>query len=170
MTQDELFSELMDAVYFDDIPKALALIKKGASVNPQNDNADFTPIFMALSNGSEDMLRMLLDKGASFEIYDGKGLTPIHRIITQVDYTGSEPYPANKLIETLLEYGADINRPTKNEGLTPLMTSAQEHKSRIMKYLLESGANDELRDKKGFTALDYAKQYECTACLKLLLT
>ncbi len=169
MSKEELYSELMDAIYFDEIPKALALIKKGASVNSPDDDADFTPIFMALSNGSVDMVRMLLDKGADLNIYDEKGLTPIHRIITQEGYTGSSYYPATELIEVLLEYGADINKPTKKEQFTPLIYSAQEHKAKIMQYLLESGANDELTDKKGLTVLDYAKQYECTACLKLLL-
>lgn len=169
MNQDQLFSTLMDAVYYNQIPKALALIKRGAQVNPQVKNSEFAPLFMAISNGNVQMVIMLLDNGASLDIYDGKGLTPIHRAITEANYTGKTPYPTNEIIEALLEYGADINIPTRREQYTPLIMTALEHKANTMEYLLKSGANEKLKDKKGLNALDYAKQYKCTACLRLLI-
>lgn len=170
MSKDELFSELMDAVYFDELPKALALINRGAPVNSPERNTEFTPVFMAISNGSENMLRMLIEQGASIEIYDDKGYAPIHRAVTGEDYTASAPYPAERIIEVLLEYGGDVNYPTKKEGATPLMISAQEHKANIMNFLIDSGANDEIKDKQQHTALDYAKNYECTSCMRILLS
>ena len=160
MNKDQLFSALMDAVYYNQIPKALALIKKGAPVNSQVRNSEFTPLFMAISNGNAKMVTMLLDNGASLDIYDSKGLTPIHRAITEANYTGKTPF---------LEYGADINIPTRRERYTPLIMTALEHKANTMEYLLKSGANEGLKDKKGVNALDYAKQYKCTACLRLLI-
>lgn len=170
MSKDELFSELMDAVYFDELPKALALINRGAPVNSPERNTEFTPVFMAISNGSENMLRMLIEQGASIEIYDDKGYAPIHRAVTGEDYTASAPYPAETIIEVLLEYGGDVNYPTKKEGATPLMISAQEHKANIMRFLIDSGANDQIKDKQQHTALDYAKNYECTSCMRILLS
>ncbi len=170
MSKDELFSELMDAVYFDELPKALALINRGAPVNSPERNTEFTPVFMAISNGSENMLRMLIEQGASIEIYDDKGYAPIHRAVTGENYTASAPYPAENIIEVLLEYGGDVNYPTKKEGATPLMISAQEHKANIMRFLIDSGANDEIKDKQQHTALDYAKNYECTSCMRILLS
>ncbi len=170
MSKDELFSELMDAVYFDELPKALALINRGAPVNSPERNTEFTPVFMAISNGSENMLRMLIEQGASIEIYDDKGYAPIHRAVTGEHYTASAPYPAENIIEVLLEYGGDVNYPTKKEGATPLMISAQEHKANIMRFLIDSGANDEIKDKQQHTALDYAKNYECTSCMRILLS
>ena len=170
MTKDELFSELMDAVYFDDIPKAMALINKGAPVDSPEKNTSFTPIFMAISNGSEDMLRMLIEQGASMDIYDDKGYAPIHRAVTGENYTSSAPYPANTMIQVLLEYGADINQGTQKEGTTPLMITAQEHKGSIMTFLIESGANEEITDNNQRTALDYAKSYDCTSCIRILLS
>ena len=169
MNKDQLFSALMDAVYYNQIPKALALIKKGAPVNSQVKNSEFTPLFMAISNGNAKMVTMLLDNDASLDIYDSKGLTPIHRAITEANYTGKTLYPTNDIIEALLEYGADINIPTRKEQYTPLIMTALEHKANTMEYLLKSGANEELKDKKGITALEYAKQYKCTACLRLLI-
>lgn len=170
MSKDELFTELMDAVYFDDLPKAMALINRGAPVNSPERNTEFTPVFMAVSNGSENMLRMLIEQGASIEIYDDKGYAPIHRAVTGENYTASAPYPAEAVIEVLLEYGGDVNFPTRKEGATPLMISAQEHKANIMKFLIDSGANDEIKDKRQQTALDYAKNYECTSCMRILLS
>lgn len=170
MSKDELFSELMDAVYFDELPKALALISKGAPVNSPERNTEFTPVFMAISNGSENMLRMLIEQGASIEIYDDKGYAPIHRAVTGENYTASAPYPAETMIEVLLEYGGDVNYPTKKEGATPLMISAQEHKANIMRFLIDSGANEEIKDKQQQTALDYAKNFECTSCMRILLS
>lgn len=170
MTKDELFSELMDAVYFDDIPKAMALINRGAPLNSPEKNTSFTPIFMAISNGSEDMLRMLIEQGASMDIYDDKGYAPIHRAVTGENYTASAPYPATAMIQVLLEYGADINQGTQKEGMTPLMITAQEHKGNIMSFLIDSGANEELTDNNQRTALDYAKSYDCTSCIRILLS
>ena len=160
----------MDAVYFDELPKALALISKGAPVNSPERNTEFTPVFMAISNGSENMLRMLIEQGASIEIYDDKGYAPIHRAVTGENYTASAPYPAETMIEVLLEYGGDVNYPTKKEGATPLMISAQEHKANIMRFLIDSGANEEIKDKQQQTALDYAKNFECTSCMRILLS
>lgn len=167
--KEDLFTGLMDAVYFNDIPKVIALINKGAPVDSSEANSSFTPIFMAISNGNANMLAMLIDKGASFEIYDDKGHTPLHRVITQEDYNSSEPYPTEEIIEVLLENGADINKPTRKGGLTPLMLTAQEHKGNTMKYLLENGANDTTTDDSGLAVLDYAKRYGCTSCMRILL-
>ena len=169
MTKDELFSELMDAVYFDDIPKVTALIKRGAPINSPEKNTSFTPVFMAISNGNAMMLRQLIEKGAALNIYDDKGYTPIHRAVTAENYTSSEPYPADDIIQVLLEYGTDINQGTLKEGATPLMIAAREYKPDVLTFLLDSGANQELTDINNHTALDYAKAYGCTYCIRILL-
>lgn len=58
-------------------------------------------------------------------------------------------------VKKFIEYGVDVNE-TFN-GMTPLMFAARYNKVEILKLLLEKGANKQAKDKKGFTALQYAQ-------------
>lgn len=54
-----------------------------------------------------------------------------------------------------IEYGVDINE-TSN-GMTPLMFAARYNKVDILKALIARGAEVDVKDEKGFTALKYAE-------------
>lgn len=58
-------------------------------------------------------------------------------------------------IRELLRTRVDVNTHDVN-GLTPLMVSAQKGNIRIVKLLLDAGANPHLADNKGFKAQDHA--------------
>jgi hypothetical protein len=64
-------------------------------------------------------------------------------------------YACESLCIALLNAGADINART-NDGTTPLMLAAKSAKLRLVKLLIEKGANPKLTDNKGKTAYDYA--------------
>ncbi len=70
-------------------------------------------------------------------------------------------------VKKFIEYGSDVNE--KSNGLTPLMFAARYNKVEIIKYLVEKGADKQLKDEKGNTALNYAefsKSQDAVACLK----
>ncbi len=70
-------------------------------------------------------------------------------------------------VKKFVEYGADVNE--KSNGLTPLMFAARYNKIEILKYLLEKGADKDVKDDKGYTAIKYAensKSAEAVAFLK----
>jgi ankyrin repeat protein len=70
-------------------------------------------------------------------------------------------------VKKFIEYGSDVNE--KSNGLTPLMFAARYNKVEIIKYLVEKGADKQLKDEKGNTALNYAefsKSQEAVTYLK----
>jgi ankyrin repeat protein len=58
-------------------------------------------------------------------------------------------------VKKFVEYGADVNE--MSNGLTPLMFAARYNKIEILKYLLEKGADKEVKDERGNDALKYAE-------------
>lgn len=69
-------------------------------------------------------------------------------------------------VKKFIEYGANVNE-TFN-GMTPLMFAARYNKVEILKLLLEKGANTNAKDKKGFTALQYAQLSNATDAVAIL--
>ncbi|AIE86141.1 ankyrin repeat domain-containing protein [Fimbriimonas ginsengisoli] len=107
-------------------------------------------------NGYVEIVRFLLDHGAQIEadeigLYGGK---PLH--------WASEHAPA--CVALLLERGANPNSrnlmPGEFEGFTPLHMMASQRNQCIecAELLLAAGADPTLRDAKGATALDVAKE------------
>lgn len=61
--------------------------------------------------------------------------------------------------EFLVEHGADIN--SRNlKGQTPIMVAADKTNSKIVKYLLDKGADTAIKDNGGKTLLEYCKDNE----------
>jgi uncharacterized protein len=70
-------------------------------------------------------------------------------------------------VKKFIEYGADVDE--MSNGLTPLMFAARYNKVEIIKLLLEKGAEKDIKDERGYTALQFAefsKSQEAIACLK----
>jgi ankyrin repeat protein len=71
-------------------------------------------------------------------------------------------------VKKFIEYRTDVNE--KFNGMTPLMYAARYNKVEIIKYLLLKGADRNIEDSQGFTALKHAElsnAYEAIAILKL---
>ncbi len=69
-------------------------------------------------------------------------------------------------LKELLKYGADPNKPEKLSLMTPIMAAETETMAKI---LLEAGANPNLRDRTGRTALHHAvKMREAGSLVRLL--
>lgn len=72
-----------------------------------------------------------------------------------------------EIVKQFIESGTKVNK--KLNGLTPLMHAARYNKVEIIKYLLQKGADRDIKDDQGFTALNYAElsnAYEAIAVLK----
>ncbi|NDP27790.1 MAG: ankyrin repeat domain-containing protein [Flavobacterium sp.] len=70
-------------------------------------------------------------------------------------------------VKQFIESGVKVNK--KLNGLTPLMYAARYNKVEIIKYLLQKGADRDIKDSQGFTALNYAElsnAYDAIAVLK----
>jgi ankyrin repeat protein len=70
-------------------------------------------------------------------------------------------------VKQFIENGTKVNK--KLNGLTPLMYAARYNKVEIIQYLLQKGADRDIKDSQGFTALNYAElssAYQAIAVLK----
>lgn len=64
--------------------------------------------------------------------------------------------------------GASVDKTRSRDGRTPLMIAASLGNFQTVKVLLEAGAQRDLRDNSGKTALDYASAHKHTNVVSLL--
>jgi len=142
-------------------------------------NTGCTPLMRAAIAGDIEVARALLDKGANPNVI-AMGLTPF--LVAAGVGTGGRGTglaasttaggPANlALMDLLLAHGADVNAqvtgtktysmriaraPSSTEGMTALHIAAQTGKADLVRYLLDKGANPEIRDSNGRKPTDLA--------------
>ena len=141
------------------------LLYKGADVNIIKTDEGTTALMAASSGGNAEVVKLLLDKGANVNIKTNTGTTAL--------ITASSGGYA-EIVKLLLDKGADVNIKT-NEGITALMetsnggyskkvifgkapTAASERECiEVVKLLLAKGADINVKNNKGETALMIAK-------------
>lgn len=141
-----------------------ALLKAGAKVNyaviPDNPQRSRTALHTALYTGSEEIIKLLLDAGASTDKADRHDWLPVH-------YAAYLDSPAS--LALLKAHRASLESTTTTDrGETPLMLAAQYGKLAAMRYLLAQGINTTTQDRYGKNAYDYAVFFKQTAAIELL--
>ncbi|HEX8576872.1 MAG TPA: ankyrin repeat domain-containing protein [Flavobacterium sp.] len=69
-------------------------------------------------------------------------------------------------VKKMIEFGSDINEASN--GMTPLMFAARYNNVEVIELLLANGANPNIKNDKGFTALKYAQLSNATEAVALL--
>src|SRR5690606_19988365 len=117
-----------------------------------------TPFHRACASNDVALIRYLLDHGADVTLHTAAQQTPM---MLAVEGRGSE----DRIIESLRvlkQAGADVNAVHKviymfrERGGTALHFATQKGAKKVMSALVELGADPDIKDEDGLTALDYA--------------
>jgi ankyrin repeat protein len=137
---------------------ALWLIEHGADVMKPNNDAE-TPMHLVAGNGSVTVLDALVAKGATVT-KTKLDYTPLHYCMTTHDKD-------TKMWDRLIELGCNIEDKNK-WGHNALTNAVSSHNPTAVKYLLARGADPTVKDSKGRTPLEMAREYKNEKLIKLL--
>lgn len=137
-----------------------ALVERGADINAKLDNdKQRTGLFRAATLGSVDLLKLLIDKGASINVADSDGNTPL---------MAAAKNGLTDVCKALINKGADIDaRDTRNN--TPLIWAAAKGHTEICRLLIDEGTELYAQSNNGYNPLVWAALGGYTDPCKILL-
>ncbi|XP_076583108.1 ankyrin repeat domain-containing protein 29 isoform X3 [Chaetodon auriga] len=118
-----------------------------------------TALFFASQQGHNDIVKLLLEFGASTEFQTKDGGTAV---------TVASQHGHCKVVETLLKNGANVHDQL-NDGATSLFLAAQEGHVTVIRQLLSSGAKVNQAREDGTAPLWMAAQMGHSEVVKVLL-
>ncbi|HBE78043.1 MAG TPA: hypothetical protein DDW65_09740 [Firmicutes bacterium] len=122
------------------------LIDKGANLNIQ-DPIGMTALYQAASCGLSETAKLLINKGAKFDMPDGSNA--VYWAIMNINM---EPARKTEMVRLFLDKGAKVDVSDKS-GNTHLMSAASLAYTDIVKLLLDRGANINRQNNAGWTCL-----------------
>jgi ankyrin repeat protein len=147
-------SPLFLAALAGDCDNIALLLAKGADPNRRMDVLGMfpsSPLFTAVGFGDSAVVQALLQGGADIHERDNDGMTALHWAVVA-------HHP--EAVKALLTAGADVNA-VDHFGYTPLLYAATIDfgDAETATMLLQAGADPNIKDKKGNTALTQAHEY-----------
>ncbi|KAM8976483.1 M-phase phosphoprotein 8 [Pelodytes ibericus] len=124
----------------------------------QEDSSGMTLVMMAAAAGQDDLLRLLLKKGAKINARQKNGTTALIHAAEKNYLT---------TVALLLEAGAYVNMQQAT-GETALMKACKRGNSDIVRLLIEHGADCNVLSKHQSNALQFAKQSNNVLLFELL--
>lgn len=138
------YAMLMQAAFASDI-KLLPINHKGQDGNPSINRLsaeDKSPLHVAASGNSIEMISELINRGANADLSNASGQTPLHWAAWN---------NRTEIISQLLKNSAKINS-ADNAGVTPLMLAAEQGYKEAIILLMEKGADKNIHNKNGKNA------------------
>ncbi len=171
---------------------AKLLVEYGANVNAKIKKSGDTPLAIAVYMNNLDIVNYLISKGANKFVLNNNQETLLsyttgHENVTMAKFLiengldvnekninqetvvlqsffkwqACSGNPSFELAQLFIDYGADINAQN-NSGSVAIHCAALTGNLNSIKFLLKRGANINIRDKEGLSALDYAMKYDLT--------
>ena len=125
------------------------LLEHGADVNAQRDDL-WTPLHLAVNIGGLSVIRMLLEHQADVNSRTDDGQAPLHLLSRQG--TSQDEDVGSDIAKLLLERGANISDKDKDNA-TPLHLASSNKRLKIVRVLVDHGANANAEKGQGETPL-----------------
>jgi ankyrin repeat protein len=139
--------QFVEAVQKSDGDKATQLVANHPTVIDAKNGKGDTGLIIAISRSDRDWTGFLLNKGADPNLQGSGGDTPLIRA-AKVGFDDAAPW--------LLGLGAKVDG-TNRSGETALIVAVQQRDARLVKILLDAGADPDRNDAvAGYSARDYA--------------
>lgn len=123
-----------------------------------------TLLHYAAEFGSTKIVSMLLILGADANVHDNGGHTPLYRVANGCA-TEAGPW----IVQALADAGADVNAATGVNRTTALHMAARRGHVDLARALIACGAKIDVRDRKGDTPLQRARNCRRLAVVQLLI-
>lgn len=172
---------------------ALFLIERGADINAKNSGHGSTPLMLATDCNDVDVVRALIRSKANVNESNKWGATALisaavkgHVKVAETllaagadinrsgKIMGSPLYEAaqqggDAMVQLLLDHGAEVNyRSIQNDWTSLMIAVAEKHESTLA-LLIKAGANVNLPNEKGRTALMFSAWYGSVPITEMLL-
>jgi len=130
----------------DESTRTKLVVTSKSSIDIRNAKGE-SLIHQAVKKNDLKRVQQLIDDGQSVNTIDHNGWTPLHEACAMGDRT---------MIDLLIKHQANINLPGGDERVTVLheAVSNENPDETLIKYLLENGADPQLKNKNGQTARD----------------
>ena len=129
-------------------------------LDSETDSNHDTALTLACAGGHEELVTLLINRGANIEHRDKKGFTPLILAAT----AGHD-----KVCEILLDHNADIEAQSERTKDTPLSLACSGGRYEVVEVLLRRNANKEHRNVSDYTPLALAASGGYVNIIKLLL-
>lgn len=171
--------DLVNATDYESIPVIEKLLDEGADIDM---TLQRTALHAAAANGNLEIVDLLIERGADVNLKDIHGRVPMFvalaehqpEVAARLAEADTNPNVRTvdgstllmaavraeevQLVQWALDHGTDVNaiRPEKNNA-TALILAARKGNSEIVSLLLAAGADPDVANHEGETALDIAK-------------
>ncbi|XP_067852405.1 ankyrin repeat and KH domain-containing protein 1 isoform X10 [Heptranchias perlo] len=141
-------------------PSSMLPLYPSVEIDAQTESNHDTALTLACAGGHEELVSVLIARGANVEHRDKKGFTPLILAAT-AGHVG--------VVEILLDKGADIEAQSERTKDTPLSLACSGGRQEVVELLLARGANKEHRNVSDYTPLSLAASGGYVNIIKILL-
>lgn len=155
---------LHDAARAGDGAAIAQLLRDGADIDEQDETGE-TALFAAALMGDAKIIDQLMIAGADAAIRNDRGMTALHAAAA-----GGDAEAVSVLVgDAKLSARIDIDDHDNKFGVTALIVAAEENEGDIVAHLIGLGADKEITERHGYTALTRAAYHGHDQIVTILL-